>query len=320
MSLLSICIPTYNRKERLIAQLESLSSQNGIESVPVIISDNGSDYSVENEVLPLFSGRLDLRRERFNVNTSVVVNISSYFLYGQTEWVWILGDDDETLPGAVEKIVEDIKNVHSRIVMIKYSLDNAGFHPNEDEEVESFEEFAGHYKKAVSTHPECCSLIAGDCAFCSTCVIRRSMLDDIAYTAFFYGYNQLAFMVPVLFSFGKGFAIRFSSHKIVRYISPEVGGHWSVLSFMLGLCTWRDMPLSASEKDKKWFVRFMSAMIPIKLIMSECLHSYGENPDYARYVLGKIMRECYQLSFFGRLRQWIRYYKREMRLRRRRSC
>ena len=146
------------------------------------------------------------------------------------------------------------------------------------------------------------------------------MLDDIAYTAFFYGYNQLAFMVPVLFSFGKGFAIRFSSHKIVRYISPEVGGHWSLLSFMLGLCTWRDMPLSASEKDKKWFVRFMSAMIPIKLIMSECLHSYGENPDYARYVLGKIMRECYQLSFFGRLRQWIRYYKREMRLRRRRSC
>lgn len=44
-SILSIFIPTYNRKERLIAQLQSLYVQSRISEVPVVISDNASDYS-----------------------------------------------------------------------------------------------------------------------------------------------------------------------------------------------------------------------------------------------------------------------------------
>ena len=306
MSLLSICIPTYNRKERLISQLESLAAQPDIKMVPIIISDNASNYSVSDEILPLFSGRLDLHLYRFGANTSVVVNISSCYLYAKTEWVWLLGDDDETIYGALNKIVNDIMSASPQVVMIKYSLDNEGFLPNKDEIAESFSEYISHYKKASHFYSGKLHLLAGDCAFASTCVLRRGRLLDVAYSAFFYGYNQLAFMAPVLFSLGRGCKIQFSSYKIVRYRTPEDGKHWSLVAFLLGLCSWRDMPLAASEDDKKWFVRFMSNMVSIKLTMGEIVRHYGNRPDYARYIFEKIIRECYQLSYFQSLRHQMK--------------
>ena len=304
---LSICIPTYNRKERLIAQLQSLSVQPDIKSVPIIISDNGSNYSVYNEVLPIFLESLDLNVFRFDVNTSVVVNISSCYLYAKTDWVWILGDDDETIQGVLPRIIRDIKTVSSEVVMIKYSLDNEGFCPNESEIVGNFSEYMNHYKKAMQIYSGRHHLLAGDCAFVSTCVMRTGKLSEIADLAFFYGYNQLAFMVPALFSLGKGGKIQFSSYKIVRYVTPEPGKHWPILSFMLGLCTWRDMPLAADESEKRSFVRMMANMISIKDFRREVLRLYGNRSCYAKYVFGKVMREGYQLPFYKRIIQWSRF-------------
>lgn len=53
----------------------------------------------EDEVLPLFKDKMDLRLYRFGTNTTGIVNISSVYLYSQTEWVWMLGDDKLVMLG-----------------------------------------------------------------------------------------------------------------------------------------------------------------------------------------------------------------------------
>ena len=44
---LSIVIPTYNRKDRLIRQLRSIYNQRESSLVDIVICDNHSDYDVE---------------------------------------------------------------------------------------------------------------------------------------------------------------------------------------------------------------------------------------------------------------------------------
>ncbi len=297
---LSICIPTYNRKERLISQLESLCGQEGVESVPVIVSDNASDYSIEREVLPLFKGRLNLSLRRFGANTSMIVNLSSGYIYAETEWVWFLGDDDKTVPGALKKITEDLSSASDELVLVKYSLGNPGFLPHKDEVVGSVTEFIDHYRNLVEKSPDGVCAIAGSCGFISTYVARCAKLRSYAYYAFLYGYNHLAFFAPALFPMEKGWKVMFSSARVVDYVAPQDGSHWRVSNYLLGLCSWRDMPLKVSERNKKWFVRFMSTPVPLKMLKKDLFHSENASA-YKMYVLGKVMRECYQLNPISRL-------------------
>ena len=310
--LLSICIPTYNRKERLIAQLESICSQPRAKEIPIIISDNHSCYSVADEVAPLFEGRLNLRVCRFGANTSMLVNLCSGFLYSQTEWVWMLGDDDRTAPDSIAKILEDVESAPGDVSLIKYSLEGEFFPAHEDESVYSFPEFINQYKRLLKASPERKVEIAGSCAFISAYVFRPGLMEKYLHTSFFYGYNHLAFFAPSLFAFKDGIGMKFSSSRIVRYIQPEEGKHWPVEKYFLGLCSWRDMPIKAEERDKRWFVVFMANMFTPKTVLKMLVADRTLTRGYKAYVFGKILRECYCYSLPTRLKFMARFWRKEL--------
>ena len=106
--LLTIAIPTYNRKNQLIRLLKSIEVQNCTEYYSILISDNCSNYSVIEAIEEAFSGEFRelitvIRRE---VNGGGDYNISSLFAYAKTELFWIIGDDDELLPGAIQLVIK----------------------------------------------------------------------------------------------------------------------------------------------------------------------------------------------------------------------
>ena len=125
---LSICIPTYNRKNNLIHQLNSLIYQEGASFVNIFVIDNCSNYDVEKAINEEFDkdkiNNISIIRNKTNIGGSA--NIASIFFHCNTSWMWLLGDDDESNPNSIKKILEDI-NCHKDASLLKYSIKN--FYP-----------------------------------------------------------------------------------------------------------------------------------------------------------------------------------------------
>jgi len=104
---LAITIPTFNRKEQLakrIAELRGGLSQD----VHLYIFDNcSSDKTLdlfENESSPY----IFLRRS--SANLGMAANISKCFTNVESEWIWMLGDDDRTAASCIDRALALISN------------------------------------------------------------------------------------------------------------------------------------------------------------------------------------------------------------------
>ena len=65
--LLTICIPTYNRKSKLLKQLDSLYTQAEVYQTYIQIIDNHSDYDVELAIIEHF-GKEKLSNLKIHIN------------------------------------------------------------------------------------------------------------------------------------------------------------------------------------------------------------------------------------------------------------
>ena len=109
--LLTIAIPTYNRNEILCRNLEELILQMG-DWVELLIVDNASDIPVENSLKKLISGNSNpnIRIVRNKENIGGNANVLRCIEEANSDYIWILGDDDYPLKDALEKIHLEIKN------------------------------------------------------------------------------------------------------------------------------------------------------------------------------------------------------------------
>lgn len=109
-TILSICIPTYNRDAWLDTSLqiicEEISSiRSGIE---IIISNNAStdhtDFIVEK-----YKKLLPIKYNKNTENIGAVKNISKCISFASGKYIWILGDDDFLIAGFLPKFLKIIK-------------------------------------------------------------------------------------------------------------------------------------------------------------------------------------------------------------------
>lgn len=106
--ILSICIPTYNRPESLYYCLKSLSAQK-TNQFEVCISDNGSSYNIAKIVEP-FKKKLKIKFSRNKKNLGFAINLLKVVSMAKGKFVWLLGDDDLLVEGAVKTLIKRIKN------------------------------------------------------------------------------------------------------------------------------------------------------------------------------------------------------------------
>ena len=107
-NLLGIYIPTYNRADKLTECLESFIRQLKKYNFPIYISDNGSTDNTK-EVIYNFKkryNRIYYRRNRHDMGYAY--NCKKVLLMGNTEFVWLFGDDDIIKRGAIDKIVKEL--------------------------------------------------------------------------------------------------------------------------------------------------------------------------------------------------------------------
>ena len=96
MPLLSICIPTFNRKkylEILLSQIEHLIQQDYLD-IEICISDNSSDDGSW-EYIKKFasqSSRVHIKRQEINIGGNRnLIDITSI---ASGKWILVIGDDD----------------------------------------------------------------------------------------------------------------------------------------------------------------------------------------------------------------------------------
>jgi len=237
---LTILITTYNRKERLKEMLHSIDIQGCSGEYKLIISDNHSDYNVEEFVLSEF-GEKFTKHIKFNswrFNTGQSTNMSISFLLADTKWYWYLSDDDELVDGSLRKVLDDIK-VKKDVCAIKYSIQDTFFH--NDIRVRNINDFIKYYNKKNQ----------GEMIFLSMVYnldVLRPYLGDLTK----YSYTYISFLIPVLRCLiSEDGDLYLSSSVAYKYKNNSEG--WSgnpesYLKVLLGIRTFFDIDLNLSKE------------------------------------------------------------------------
>lgn len=174
--LLSICIPTYNRSESVLNQLEFLinefdSSFTGL--LEIIVSDNSSTDNtpekISNLYLKDYSDLISLNVNSNNVGIAENLKVLTRLANG--DFVWFLSDDDILLPGVLNKIFHILKN---------YEILNFIFINFQNKEIKGLNKFFGYHK-------ENCKELAlnifsynySPLVFISSCIYRKSNLVEV---------------------------------------------------------------------------------------------------------------------------------------------
>lgn len=95
----TVCIPTYNRRELLAASLQSVRDQS-LQDVEIIVSDNASTDDTGDYVRSLNDPRV--RYDRLEENIGLFGNLSRCLQLGSGRYRVMLPDDDLMLPGNLE--------------------------------------------------------------------------------------------------------------------------------------------------------------------------------------------------------------------------
>lgn len=142
---LTVAITTYNRKEALIAQLRSLECQGLYDKYQIKIFNNCSNYDVEGALKSALSAEfmdiITVCNRKYNVGGDC--NIALSFLQVDTPWMWLLSDDDVTMPTSLSTVLEDMEK-YSDVCWLKYSID--GFAKFQDKKVDNLVELFDSFR------------------------------------------------------------------------------------------------------------------------------------------------------------------------------
>lgn len=306
---LTITITTYNRKKRLLNQLSSIFSQEQVEDVQIIVLDNHSDYDIDEAIKSIIP--VDVKIEYkliirpYNIESSG--NISTSFMYCETEWMWLLADDDYTPPGAIKTILEDIET-YSNVSMFKYSID--GFCTEDNLKCTSISTYLNYYKSGIHS--------SGSMIFMSNNVFNVSKLYPYLGKAIAWNCTNVSHLIPILFSLSNNDGIlQFRNKAIVKYVDPELGTSWNYATIALGLSNISYLDLNISRKQHNLLCKLVVRDFNHRIFILKCLEIKTRHLQVATYntAYKKLFRHVNYFQIFYKLIFYFLYFtKHYMRL------
>lgn len=117
-TILSICIPTYNRRDSLKQGLNQLIDGLGEYAIPIYVSDNGSIDGTETMVRDIMEKYPFLIYSRNECNKGADFNFEKVLKMSETEYAWLLGDDDIIHCEFIEEIIEALSRYQLDIMVV----------------------------------------------------------------------------------------------------------------------------------------------------------------------------------------------------------
>jgi glycosyltransferase involved in cell wall biosynthesis len=256
--ILTIGIPTYNRKSQLLNTLNNIFKNDLTNVEEILIIDNNSDYDL-NSVVSSFDKK-KIRIIKNNHNIGQAVNISLPFLHCKTKWLWLLSDDDLVIDSAISNIFYEINKSLDNTVMIKFDINRNSINQT-DYSVNSLEDFIDYYHSDNEVR-------TGDLVFMSTNVYNLDNLDKYLIYAFEYAYTYIGYIIPIFMALNKNnYSVKFSSLSVVKYQVPENWG-WSFPVVGKGLSTLGHIPLELNLSYRKKFLEITSLISYRSIILN----------------------------------------------------
>ena len=282
--MLTICIPTYNRAEKVRERVLELLPQL-VSGVKIIIIDNCSSVSVLNTINDLTEKHenISVIKNKFNVGMSA--NIARCIEICDTNWMWLLGDDDKVLPQAVSFILDDISTADDKISCLKYSS-YCGI--NKKEEVLNFSEFLKHKDLDFN--------FVANTFLISSSVIRVGdigALDKVMDTS-----NSMIPHIVLLFQLlMDGGKIFLSKKELVKSTGSDIS--WSILQLDFNLILVLQFASGIDDKNFKLLRNFFSHIVFNPITIFFRVHKLGKNKgrQYAKYIYKGILLHLMMRSF-----------------------
>lgn len=168
---ISICIPAYNRPEKLELLLRTIDGRNPTEMEIVICEDASPRREEITRMVNSFKAhtKYSVVYHENEKNLGYDGNLLQLVRRATGEWIVLMGDDDEFIPGALDKLISFIKQ-HRDIVYIlrRYETVHA------DGRVEDFRYYVGNrfFEPGIKTYEE----IFRKSVFVSGFTIKRELI------------------------------------------------------------------------------------------------------------------------------------------------
>ncbi len=173
MALLTIAIPSLNGNILIPGVLKSISKsveKSNASQVHVKVFDNGSDFPLSEDILvPLLERGITARLIRFSSNLGYDKNILRIIEYIETEFVWLLGDDDtlllDNLDSILDLFVENQRKVSAIVLKAHHGL--------ESQQVSSLE------LRKFTSASEFLSTVFVEVSLISTLILKTSLIGKV---------------------------------------------------------------------------------------------------------------------------------------------
>jgi glycosyltransferase involved in cell wall biosynthesis len=316
--LLSICIPTYNRPDKIESAIKSLMKLEDINLVEILIIDNCSDIKVEEIYENIDSKLSNIKIIRNSINIGSGANLLRCIEYAQTDWIWLLGDDDIALKSSVKTILDDITteiSLRKNIAMIKYSSELG--YVKDSIYIDDYAFFFDFLTKA--------NFYSNFLFMSSTVINRRLFIKYYAEALDCISFGQIYPVFPLLYHKEAGVLI--SGKRICNWGIPELRYHWFYGTVYYKMLHQFSAIPFISKRDvriisRKWLHSKIKNIIMIGIVM--IAHNIDKNitiktfKDYYRYTFSPVQRfflgPIYLISIIlmsnRLLLNWlIKYYK-----------
>lgn len=129
---LSISVTTYNRSRWLVHSLPRIMEQTRPyrDLVEVVVCDNTSTDATP-EVAARFADAPNFRYHRNPVNVGMLGNLGVSAAQARGEWVWVIGDDDLMVDGALDRVLAAI-GTHPEVELVYTNYAFTRFNRPED--------------------------------------------------------------------------------------------------------------------------------------------------------------------------------------------
>ena len=207
---ITVAIPTYNRLDKLKKQIERLLPQLSKNDVIIIIDNASSAYSFDELQYFKKDKRILVYRNKNNIGANA--NILRCFEKVDTEWMWLLSDDDIIFDNSLNIIKEEINK--NKVDFINFSSELLSI-PREDIVCQTLNEYFDVINSGISNH-----------LLMSNNVYRISSF--LPYLSFSYWgvYVNAPHLVPVFVALQNGSEILLSSRSIVHWEHNSSDDSW----------------------------------------------------------------------------------------------
>lgn len=279
---LTIAIPTYDRISLLQESLRWLLPQLTAEC-ELLIVDNASPSPVEESVTPLLREfpRLQSRIVRNRVNIGGGANILRCFELCETEWMWLLGDDDRVSAGAVSIILRDLQQ-HTDALFLNYSS------PCFRRVAEFSTTGCGEFAQKLDSFSNALFMSAG--------VFHVPQLLPHLRFGFIYNYSWAPHLAVLLMAIGKNGKCVFLAKVIIEEYCRAPAAHmWSPIGPLVGKMSLLELPLE--DSTRRTLARKINAAPSLEYVVTLLIHqqlTLNVNFD-AVYIFDQV---CFRLFYF----------------------